>query len=129
MSETWIVAILITLLFSVYLVLQRAMALFGDGEFHSEILEGSTRVVSSSMIPSPARRRLTSTTCASPTAFGAIMPDTDTRWLGGGAFVIALDLDGRVIDGLNTVFFRDPDGAMLELIEAPKIKSVWNQTS
>ena len=27
-----------------------------------------------------------------------------------------------MIDGLNAVFFRDPDGTMLELIETPKIK-------
>ncbi len=26
------------------------------------------------------------------------------------------------IDGLNAVFFRDPDGTMLELIEVPKIR-------
>lgn len=30
--------------------------------------------------------------------------------------------DLPMIDGLNAVFFRDPDGTMLELIETPKIK-------
>jgi sugar lactone lactonase YvrE len=34
-------------------------------------------------------------------AIGDIIPDTDTRWLGGGAFVIALDLDGRVVHNLQ----------------------------
>jgi catechol 2,3-dioxygenase-like lactoylglutathione lyase family enzyme len=32
--------------------------------------------------------------------------------------------DIPMIDGLNAVFFRDPDGTMLELIETPKLKEV-----
>ncbi len=32
--------------------------------------------------------------------------------------------DLPMIDGLNAIFFRDPDGTMLELIETPKIKAV-----
>ncbi|MEM9174585.1 MAG: VOC family protein [Myxococcota bacterium] len=31
--------------------------------------------------------------------------------------------DLPMIDGLNAIFFRDPDGTMLELIETPKIKT------
>lgn len=34
-------------------------------------------------------------------AIGSIFPDTDTRWAGGGAFVIALDLDGQVVHNLQ----------------------------
>ena len=37
-------------------------------------------------------------------ALGWCFPDTDTRWLGSGAFVIALDLDGNVVRNL-----QDPD--------------------
>ena len=32
--------------------------------------------------------------------------------------------DLPMIDGLNAVFFRDPDGTMLELIETPEIKEI-----
>jgi catechol 2,3-dioxygenase-like lactoylglutathione lyase family enzyme len=40
-----------------------------------------------------------------------------------GACWLTMGPDIPMIDGLNAVFFRDPDGTMLELIEAPKIKS------
>jgi sugar lactone lactonase YvrE len=34
-------------------------------------------------------------------AIGGIFPDTDTRWLGSGAFVIAIGLDGNVVHNLQ----------------------------
>lgn len=40
-----------------------------------------------------------------------------------GACWLTMGPDIPMIDGLNAVFFRDPDGTMLELIETPKIKS------
>ena len=40
-----------------------------------------------------------------------------------GACWLTMGPDIPMIDGLNAVFFRDPDGTMLELIETPTIKS------
>lgn len=39
-----------------------------------------------------------------------------------GACWLDMGPDIPMIDGLNAIFFRDPDGTMLELIETPKIK-------
>ena len=41
-----------------------------------------------------------------------------------GACWLEMGPDLPMIDGLNAVFFRDPDGTMLELIETPKINPV-----
>lgn len=40
-----------------------------------------------------------------------------------GAVWLTMGPDIPMIDGLNAVFFRDPDGTMLELIETPKMKN------
>jgi len=40
-----------------------------------------------------------------------------------GACWLEMGPDIPMIDGLNAIFFRDPDGTMLELIETPKIKT------
>lgn len=41
-----------------------------------------------------------------------------------GACWLEMGPDLPMIDGLNAIFFRDPDGTMLELIETPKIKDL-----
>ena len=35
------------------------------------------------------------------TLIGPIFPDTDTRWIGSGAFVVAVDLDGKIVHNLQ----------------------------